>query len=619
MASQVDPLDAVLDQAVAALRDAGTTGPEGALASRTAARIAAAVAERPDVPHDRTRIRRWSAWAVAASLLAALGTWAVLASHGESAFAQVVAAVRDAEGLTVDVSSVFGSGPVIETRMEFLGQKIRIEVLPGKFAAVAAAGGSVNLSKGALVIIVDNATGEVIELNVHSKQATRRTSEDLREFADPIEKLRHAKPADAVPLGTELIDGVVADVYRMTNADFLDMSGVPEVKVWVDPATHLPLKIVAADRNPQAESEVTFRNFDWNPPFDASRFSLEAPSGYTIVDDSARTSTAPTDDRNNATIASGATKLLTNERVPRAISWSGDSQSLIAVMTDPESTPDQQVQLNQLQRLSIDDGAMQWSIEVGGGNSLAASGDGTLLATAIGREIQVRSGEDGTVLERFVAKQPLPALALSGDGKRLVSGVADWHAQRSGRTPAGGVELWDVDAGAVIRTFDVEGPVTHVAISPDGEWIAAGSNLGAVQLWRADDGELVRTFASQPRATFSPGSRLLAVTALHKDGGQLRPQVELFDVLAGQTVRVLQLPDAAQNCLCLAFHPDGNELAAGTWEDQLCRWDVDDPSTPPRVEAVDAGVLAAAYSPDGQWLATGSENRVLQLWREADE
>lgn len=543
----------------------------------------------------------------------------MLASHGEPAFAQVVDAVRRVEGLRVNVSTAFGSGPSIETRMEFLGQKVRVEILPGQLGAIQGAGGSVNLTEGALVIIGDYATGEMIELNVPGKLAMRRKYEERRELANPIQELRHAKAADAQPLGTELVDGVIAEVYRMTNADFLGMSGISNAKIWVDPATHLPLRIVGADRDPQAETVVTFSNFDWNPQFDTSRFSLEVPSGYTIVDDNQTVSAAPTDDLNKATLAASATKMLADKRVPRAIAWSGDSQSLIAVMTDPESTPDQQVQLNQLQRLSIDDGAMQWSIEVGGGNSLAASGDGTLLATAIGREIQVRSGEDGTVLERFVAKQPLPALALSGDGKRLVSGVADWHAQRSGRTPAGGVELWDVDAGAVIRTLDVEGPVTHVAISPDGEWIAAGSNLGAVQLWRADDGELVRTFASQPRATFSPDSRLLAATALHKDGGQLRPQVELFDVLAGQTVRVMQLPDAAQNCLCLAFHPDGNELAAGTWEGQLCRWDVDDPSTPPRVEAIDAGVLAAAYSPDGKWLATGSENRVLQLWKAGKE
>ncbi len=67
-------------------------------------------------------------------------------------------------------------------------------------------------------------------------------------------------------------------------------------------------------------------------------------------------------------------------------------------------------------------------------------------------------------------------IALTPDGKTLVSGDGDWHRP-------GDVKLWDVRAGKERAALKHSGEVLCVAVSPDGRYLAAGSWDGRVRLW----------------------------------------------------------------------------------------------------------------------------------------
>ena len=54
--------------------------------------------------------------------------------------------------------------------------------------------------------------------------------------------------------------------------------------------------------------------------------------------------------------------------------------------------------------------------------------------------------------------------------------------------------VWDIDTREVAMELVAETDgLTHIAYSPDGKWLAAGTDGGGLRLWRADNGEPVAT------------------------------------------------------------------------------------------------------------------------------
>ncbi|WP_268252671.1 WD40 repeat domain-containing serine/threonine protein kinase [Streptomyces alanosinicus] len=252
--------------------------------------------------------------------------------------------------------------------------------------------------------------------------------------------------------------------------------------------------------------------------------------------------------------------------------------------------------------------------------AVAFSPDGSLLATA---------GTGGAVLlwdsqTRRPVGEPLASnakriftLAFSPDGSLLAAAPGGPGRDR--------VMLWNVRTRKAIGELIADSEIAKVAFSPGGSLLATGGNDGVVLLWdptaRQRVGPPLIANAGQIWAmAFSPDGSLLATGG---KGGA----VSLWDTATRHRVTSLAVQRRTRwlgrrqtaldgGVFAMAFSPDGSVLATGGIREVLL-WD---PVTGGRVTGWRLFVpvtAALAFSPDGSLLATADWGGAVQLWDRA--
>ncbi|HEX8322555.1 MAG TPA: WD40 repeat domain-containing protein [Tepidisphaeraceae bacterium] len=101
------------------------------------------------------------------------------------------------------------------------------------------------------------------------------------------------------------------------------------------------------------------------------------------------------------------------------------------------------------------------------------SADGSRLAGIGPRGVTVWETKSGTRLQHWTMQTPLTAVALSPDGRRVVTGGADTN-----------VRVYDVATGRSVVRFDHPMyPVKSVAVSPDGRRVLCGAGDKALRVF----------------------------------------------------------------------------------------------------------------------------------------
>ncbi len=64
----------------------------------------------------------------------------------------------------------------------------------------------------------------------------------------------------------------------------------------------------------------------------------------------------------------------------------------------------------------------------------------------------------------------------------------------------------------------------------------------------------------------------------------------------------------------IAYSPDGTQLASGSWDNDICIWDLKTGETIRTLKGHTDAVRTVAFSPDGKRLASGSSDNTIRIW-----
>ncbi|MGH3562519.1 MAG: hypothetical protein ACRDTN_12150, partial [Mycobacterium sp.] len=225
---------------------------------------------------------------------------------------------------------------------------------------------------------------------------------------------------------------------------------------------------------------------------------------------------------------------------------------------------------------------------------------------------------------------PVVGVAFAEVGHRLA--VAD----------SGGLRIWDTSSKTWLENLRksacATGPVeaksdqvgcrslpvnsskmhlTNVAISADGQVVAAGSKEGAVQVWHLNDQQ------PAPKTLDRPHQGRVSGIALSRDGRRLASAGAdgVIDIsnLDGTDMRPI---GTGGPILTVAFNRAADRIAAGGADGAIRIWNVG--SVPPaggnvpadgqQLTAHAGGVMSVTFSPDDQLVASGGADNTVRFW-----
>jgi WD40 repeat protein len=191
---------------------------------------------------------------------------------------------------------------------------------------------------------------------------------------------------------------------------------------------------------------------------------------------------------------------------------------------------------------------------------------------------------------RIGPPRPAPGLARDRSG-RTAARAARPYGYASVATPTGTIRVGPLD------------DCRHVAVSPDGRWLATGSHgKTGFQVWQLPGGEPVadRKIEGLVKVAFSPDGKWLMTTP---------SPCQLWAVGTWDEVRRI-------DGVGLGFSPDGRYLLTQDAKRVLHLVEPETGRTVARLESPDScGVEGAAFSPDGSRLAvTTQEGPAVHVW-----
>lgn len=190
-------------------------------------------------------------------------------------------------------------------------------------------------------------------------------------------------------------------------------------------------------------------------------------------------------------------------------------------------------------------------------------------------------------------------VALSPDGEYVAAAL-------DGFVPM----TWRVSEGTLVTRLDGhDGRVAGIAFSPDGREVATASWDGKVRVWGAGGGSLLRSFGGTEegmltRVVFSPDGRLAAT-------GSYTGRVCVYDANTGRCLSRFTAPDAV---LSVAFAHQSPLVAAACEGGAALVWDYDAAEQRYILEGHRSLVTGVAFSRDDARAVTASWDRKIRVW-----
>ena len=299
-----------------------------------------------------------------------------------------------------------------------------------------------------------------------------------------------------------------------------------------------------------------------------------------------------------------------------------------------------------IQAFDSKSGAVLWQrkgIHDGGLLAMCVHPNGRLFATA---------GQNGSVLiwhtvegkisnELTLGSTWVEHLAWSSDGHWLAaacsrkvhvfddSGCEKWQSETQPSTVSaviwsttaelaiacyGQVTFSDVVTNVLNQTLEWKGSLVSMALSPDSDIVACGSQDNTVHFWRrsTEEDSMMSGYPGKPgNLAFDRSGTLLAT------GGGSAVTVWSFDDGGPEGTRPESLELHGQTISSLAFAPRGLRLASGARDGSVVLWGLQSGG---QGEAIGVALMAGgvsdmAWRPDGSVLAAVNAKGIVTAWR----
>jgi WD40 repeat protein len=209
---------------------------------------------------------------------------------------------------------------------------------------------------------------------------------------------------------------------------------------------------------------------------------------------------------------------------------------------------------------------------------------------------------------------------LSGDIGLLFRAVSDdatlaLAQEMTGEGRSTGFSIWRLDEGRRIVRVAAPDHAAALALSPDGRTLLSGGGDGTLTLWKAS-GEKIRSFVAHGPGTtvrtvaFARSGRLLVTSGDGARTGSAAPAhaVMLWDPETGVAFRTIR------NASHFALADDGRTLAVAGDATSIRVLDVITAQEVARLEGHEGGVTALAFAPGGTRLVSAGADRSVRVW-----
>ena len=238
-------------------------------------------------------------------------------------------------------------------------------------------------------------------------------------------------------------------------------------------------------------------------------------------------------------------------------------------------------------------------------NAVVFNPDGTKLATTSNdMTAKIWDAASGRVLLTLTGHTaPVVGAVFSLDGRRLATAGQDNTAR-----------IWDASTGQQLQTLvGHHKPLLGIAYSPNGKYLVTISRDHTIVLWDPFSGEQLASIASPQRlpttVTVSPDGLELVV-------GFVDGTLQAFRVSAdgSQTQPLFTLADQSGLIEAAAFSPNGEQLATASEDNTTKIWNAETGQEVLTLIGHSGGVLGVAFNPDGIRLATAGGDGAVRLY-----
>lgn len=245
--------------------------------------------------------------------------------------------------------------------------------------------------------------------------------------------------------------------------------------------------------------------------------------------------------------------------------------------------------------------------KVGASRAVAFSHDG----------LQVFTGSDDGVLRVWDADTGRLLKQFAKLGSRVQSVTTAPGGLLASATLGGVAYLWDAEGRQRAKIDDhndkgqgTQDKIHGVLFSDDGQWLVTWNDAGDVRLRKTDglDVLLRWQFPSQVRrVAIRPGNDRIAI-------GDFSGMVVVFELPSGEVIQQRPAPNGSPPIESLTFSHDGQTLAVGRNDRVVEIWSVEDASQTGTITGHEEAVSGLVFTADDSKLFTASWDRTVRTW-----